>query len=171
MAASDGSSGRLTTFALLAGGMAMFGSATPVSKIVTEAFPVFLAAGLRMATALVLLIPVVMATGFDPRRLSKHDWFTVGLIAVFGMFGFTILMLYGMKLVSGVAGSIVMSTTPAVTAVGAFLFLGEALGWRKIGGIAAAVAGVLILNVAGKSGEADTGDLVLGSLLVFAAVC
>jgi drug/metabolite transporter (DMT)-like permease len=170
MADRDRRPGRFTTYLLLAGGMAVFGSATPISKIVTDAFPVFLAAALRMATAVVVLAPLVRAQGLDLRALSRRDWIVVGLIALFGMVGFTVAMLYGMKLVSGVAGSIVMSTTPAVTALGAFLFLGERLGWRRIAGVACAVAGVLILHVAGKSGAA-AGDLVLGSLLVFAAVC
>lgn len=171
MAEPQSDRGRLVTYALLAGGMAVFGSATPISKIVTEAFPVFLAAGLRMATALVVLVPLVQVRGLDLRGLGRRDWLVVGLIALFGMFGFTVAMLYGMKLVSGVAGSIVMSTTPAITALGAFLFLGERLGWRRVGGVACAVAGVLIMQIAGKGGSAETGDLILGSLLVFAAVC
>jgi drug/metabolite transporter (DMT)-like permease len=171
MADRNRHSGRFATYLLLAGGMAVFGSATPVSKIVTDAFPVFLASGLRMATALAVLIPLVSARGVDLHGLGRRDWLVIGLIALFGMVGFTVAMLYGMKLVSGVVGSIVMSTTPAVTALGAFLFLGERLGWRRIGGVACAVAGVLILHVAGKSGTAEAGAVVLGSVLVFAAVC
>ncbi|NJN57506.1 MAG: EamA family transporter [Leptolyngbyaceae cyanobacterium SL_5_9] len=45
------------------------------------------------------------------------------LIAAIGMFLFSVFMLYGMKQISGVVGSIVMSTTPMVTALGAFLVL------------------------------------------------
>ncbi|WP_353642481.1 DMT family transporter [Mesorhizobium sp. WSM2239] len=58
-------------------------------------------------------------------RLERRDWLLIGLIALFGMFGFTALMLYGMQLVSGVVGATIMSTTPAVTALGAILFLKE----------------------------------------------
>lgn len=86
--------------------MATFGSATPVSKIVTSAMPVFVGAGLRVA-------PVVLLQ--DVRRakeLKRRDWLFMLLIALLGigMFGFSALMLYGMKLVSGVVRAIVMST-------------------------------------------------------------
>jgi len=50
--------------------MTIFGSGTPVSKIVTQAFTVFFGSGLRMAIA-ALLAPVAIAMaeslGVDPR--------------------------------------------------------------------------------------------------------
>lgn len=44
---------------LLAAGMACFGSATPVSRIVGRSFPVWLGSGLRMAVAAAVLVPVL----------------------------------------------------------------------------------------------------------------
>jgi drug/metabolite transporter (DMT)-like permease len=111
--------------------MAIFGSGTPVSKIVTKAFPVFIASGLRMAVAALVLLPFMLADRGRLSSLSKRDYLLVALIALVGMFGFSAFMLYGLKMVSGVAGSVVMSTTPAVTALASFVFLKERLGWRK----------------------------------------
>ncbi|NJL94572.1 MAG: hypothetical protein HC915_13035 [Anaerolineae bacterium] len=54
---------RLSTYALLLGGMAIFGSGTPISKIVTEGFPPFLASGLRMLMAVLVLALVVYPNG------------------------------------------------------------------------------------------------------------
>lgn len=156
------------TYGQLAAGMALFGSATPVSKIVTEAFPVFLASGVRAATASVVLAAVMAAQRVQITALNRREWGLLALIAAIGMVGFSVAMLYGMKLVSGVAGSIVMSTTPAVTAIASYLFLKESLGWRKSLAVALAVLGVLILNL---SGGVDGGrTALLGIALVFAAV-
>jgi drug/metabolite transporter (DMT)-like permease len=153
----------------LALGMAMFGSATPVSKIVTAAMPVFIGAGLRVAIGALVLSPALRNTQ-ALRALTRKDWLLIALLALIGMFGFSAFMLYGMRLIGGVAGAVVMSTTPAVTAAASMLFLGDQPTWRKLTAIALAVAGVLLLNLGGgQGGESET--MLLGVALVFAAVC
>jgi drug/metabolite transporter (DMT)-like permease len=69
-----------------------------------------------------------------------------------------------------VVGAIVMSTTPAVTAAAAIVFLREKATWRKLAAIALAVIGVLILQI-GQSGNEESGNSLLGAALVFGAVC
>lgn len=150
--------------------MAVFGSATPVSKIVTQAMPVFIGSGLRVALGALVLAPFAARHFHQMRGFSRRDWLLVALIALFGMFGFSVLMLYGMKMVSGVTGAVVMSTTPAVTAAAAMLFLKDRPTWRKLAAIALAVIGVLLLQLG--QGGSDGGDHVwLGAALVFGAVC
>lgn len=172
----------------LAAGMILFGSATPVSKLVTEAMPVFVGSALRVAIGAVALLPFLFGAWGDIRKLNRRDWLLTCLIAVFGMFGFSVFMLMGMSLVAGVTGAVVMATTPAVTAAAAILLAGEKANWRKLAAISLAVAGVLLLYLTGGSGGEDAGssdsagpvqDLLrgwgnsalLGGLLVFAAVC
>lgn len=161
--------GALPVYARLALGMAVFGSATPVSKIVTGAMPVFIGSLLRVALGALVLAPFVGGQWSQVRQLGRRDWLLVGLIALFGMFGFSALMLYGMRMIPGVVGAIVMSTTPAVTAAGSMLFMGDAPTWRKLLAIALAVAGVLVLQLG--SGDEDGGNMLLGAALVFGAVC
>jgi len=158
---------------LLLLGMLAFGSATPVSKIVTEAFPPLLAGGLRVALGSVALAAAAWPQRRKIARISARDWAIIAGIALFGMFGFTAAMLYGMRLISGVEGAIVMSTTPAVTALGAMLFLGDRPTWSKGLAVALAVGGVLLLQVGGSTAGEDTpgGSLWLGLGLVFLAVC
>ncbi len=178
----------------LAAGMILFGSATPVSKLVTEAMPVAVGSALRVAIGALVLLPFLLGSWSAVRKLSRRDWLLTGLIAIFGMFGFSVFMLMGMSLVSGVTGAVVMATTPAVTAAAAILLVGEKANWRKIAAIALAVGGVLLLYLSGGSGGSNgegsgggaSGPLqellqgllqdggnsaVLGGLLVFAAVC
>lgn len=158
----------------LGAGMATFGSATPMSKLVTDAFPVYMASGLRMGLAAAVLLPIALVRGLSLSSLTGRDWLVVSAIAVVGMFGFTVFLLYGMQMVSGVVGSIVMSLAPAVTAMLSFLFFKDRLGWRKAAGIALGVAGVMLLNLTGgldDGGAAGSATALLGALLVFLAVC
>jgi drug/metabolite transporter (DMT)-like permease len=161
---------RLTLYGQLLLGMSIFGSGTPISKIVTEGLPPFLASGMRMLVAFVVLLPFVWSRLEHLRDLEKQDYKALAAITLVGMFGFSLFMLFGMRLVSGVAGSIIMSTTPAVTAVAAWMFLNNHLGWRKIAAVGLAVTGVLVLQLSNASGG-DGRNILLGSLLVFAAVC
>lgn len=154
----------------LALGMIVFGSATPVSKLVGDAMPPWTAALMRVAIGALVLLPFAAARWSGVRDMDRGDWLRVALIALFGMFGFTVLMLYGMRLVSGVAGAVVMSTAPAVTAAGAVLFLGEPPTWRRGTAIALAVAGVLVLHLGGGTGSGDGPGSWLGVLLVLGAV-
>lgn len=164
------------TFLSLGLGMAAFGSATPVSRIVAGAMPVFVAATLRMGIGAVALSPLAWRSWGSVRSLSRGDWALIGVIALFGMFGFSTLMLYGMKSVSGVVGAVVMSTTPAVTAVASMLFFGDRPTWRKVAAIVLAVIGVLVLHL-GRGSDTEDGEgvassgVAVGSLLVFGAVC
>lgn len=163
---------RSITYAQLGFGMAVFGSATPVSKIVTQAMPVFIGSGLRVALGALVLAPFAARHLHQLRDFTRRDWLLVSLIALFGMFGFSALMLYGMKLVSGVTGAVVMSTTPAVTAAASMLFLKDRPTWRKLAAIALAVAGVLLLQLGQDGGGKQGGENAwLGAALVFGAVC
>lgn len=170
-APGTGRRARAATYGQLALGMATFGSATPVSKIVTAALPVFVASAARVALGALVLAPFAWRRRDDVRRFDRRTWTHIGVIALFGMFGFSALMLYGMRMIPGVAGAIVMSTAPAVTAGASMLFLGDAPTWRKILAVALAVAGVAILQLGGGSDGAGGGGSWLGVALVFGAVC
>jgi len=160
---------RASVIARLAGGMAAFGSATPVAKIVTGVMPVFIAASLRVALGAVTLAPFAFRHRKQLTTMRQRDWILTALIALFGMVGFTALMLYGMRLVSGVVGAIVMSTTPAVTAAASMIFLRDAPTWRKLTAIALAVTGVLVLHVGSRGGTGGDAP-VIGSLMILGAV-
>lgn len=157
--------------------MAIFGSGTPISKVVTGGFPVFVASFARMLLAAAVLVPMMLLarrrySGWERAvpRIPGADWARLAGIAVAGMFLFSVFMLYGMQEVSGAVGGIVMATTPAATAIGAILFLGDRLDRWSAVAIAAAVAGVLAVNLGGTGGG-EGGDVLLGSALVFGAVC
>jgi drug/metabolite transporter (DMT)-like permease len=161
----------MLVYAALFLGMAFFGSGTPAAKIITARFPLFLAPFLRLLAAALLTTPLLIIYRQDLRGISRGNWLRIFAIGAIGLVVFSIFLLTGMKMVNGVVGAVVMSMSPAAVALGAVWFLGDDLGWRKITAITLALIGVLIINVSGKSIQATGWTLVLGSLLVFGAVC
>ncbi|WP_165793605.1 DMT family transporter [Hyphococcus luteus] len=162
----------LGAFVLLAAGMILFGSATPVSKIVTGAMPVFIGSLLRVGLGALALAPFALPRLGELKTVSRGDIAAMAAIALFGMVGFSAFMLYGMRMISGVGGAVVMAMTPAVTAAAAIVFFGERASRRKLIALALAVGGVLILHVSGAAGEEDGGaNALLGIAMIFAAVC
>lgn len=166
--------------ALLAGGMACFGSATPTSKIVGRSFPIWLGSATRMLVAAAVLLPLLAwwrrRQGQEPllrllRGLDTADRWRLAAIAGVGTFLFSVLMLAGMREAPGSVGAIVMALTPAVTAMGAVAFLGEHLRRVQLVAVALGVAGVVVVNLQLDPAQGSGTSLVLGSLLVFGAVC
>jgi drug/metabolite transporter (DMT)-like permease len=165
---------------LMFAGMACFGSATPVSRIVGRSFPVWLGSMTRMLVAAVVLAPIVYVRrrrAGEPalwraiRGMDVADRWRVVVLGLVGTFAFTAFMLVGMREAPGAVGAVVMATTPAVTATASVLFLGDRLDRWTAAAIVLAVAGVVVVNVFGGTGSSG-GDLVIvGSVLVFAAVC
>ena len=171
----------------LALAMVLFGSATPVARIVTAAMPVFVAGSLRAVIGALLLLPVIIRRRKALAAIDRRSWWLIVFISAFGMVGFTVFMLYGMQMVSGIEGSVVMSTTPAVTALASVLVLKDRVSWRTVVAVALAVAGVLVLQLGaggvagegagggGQGGQGGNGGSGgpgwIGMLLVFAAVC
>ena len=96
-------------------------------------------------------------------------------MAFFGTFGFTLLMLNGVKLTSALAAGIITSTIPATVALLSWLVLREKPSGRTFVSVVLAVAGVAILN-AYRGGEssgtapADAAQALLGNALVMGAV-
>lgn len=161
---------QLAVYAQLFIGMALFGTGTPSAKVVSDAFPMFLGPFLRLLVASLALTPLLLLHRHRLPQISKRDWLEIIIIGGVGIVAFTIFLLTGMQRVNGVVGSVVMSLSPAAMAVAAVLFMHDRMGWRKILAVSLAVAGVLIINVSGKSIQSSGWELVLGSFLVFAAV-
>jgi drug/metabolite transporter (DMT)-like permease len=157
----------LKTYLMLFFGMAFFGSATPVSKLVVEEFSVFVGGMLRVLMAFLILFPFVNIKEIFAFK-GKDAWLLIG-IGVIGVLGFTAFLLYGMDMVSGVTGSIIMSSTPAVTAGLSYIVFKDQFGWRKALAIALAVGGVLVLQF-GSSDSASQSDSIWGIILVLSAI-
>ena len=165
------SSGSPIVVLQLLAGMALFGSSTPLSKIVGSHFSVFTASFLRMAIASLVLLPFAWFSTARLANAKRSDWIVIAAVSLFGMVGFTAAMLFGMRLTTGVIGSTIMSATPAVTAGAAVLFFGAAMNWRKGGALALSVIGIVFINLIRSGGEGQSEAPLIGAALVALAIC
>ncbi len=162
--------GHARACAELAAAMAIVGSGVVVGKLLVARVPVFVVAGLRLAFASAVLVPMLLAVERGWPRLTRRELGVLALQAFCGIFLFTALLLGGLTLTTAAAAGIVTATTPAVAAALSALLLRERLTAASAGGIALAVLGILALEATGPVGGAAGTRPVLGTLLVFGAV-
>ncbi|MCG5074696.1 DMT family transporter [Paraburkholderia tagetis] len=153
----------------LVAAMLLVGSNVGIGKTIVAFLPVPLFALLRFVIALAVLWPLLR--GARMRRVRRDEWLNLFLQALFGTFGFTLLMLGGVHRTSAVAAGVITSTIPAVVALFSWLFLRERPDARAFASIALAIAGIAVINLAhAGSGSQDPGSFV-GNLMVLGAVC
>jgi len=156
----------------LALAMSLVGANVAVAKLLAEALPIPLIAGLRCALACLVLWPLARAMEVRAPRPSGAVLRNLFLQALFGTALYNAGLLAGLRLTTALEGGLVLATLPAVVALGSALWLRERLAPRQWAAAALAAGGMAAITLArlGESGE-DAGGSALGNLLVFAGVC
>ena len=151
--------------------MLLVGSNVGIGKSIVAFVPVPLFALLRFVIAIAVLWPLLRIGKL--RRVKKGEWLNLFLQALFGTFGFTLLMLNGVHRTSAVAAGVITSTIPAVVALFSWLFLKERPDGRALASIALAIAGVVVINLAhaDQSAGVSSESSFAGNLMVLGAVC
>ncbi|MDR2744293.1 MAG: DMT family transporter [Desulfovibrio sp.] len=132
----------------------------PVVKLLVQAIPPLWSAALRciIATAVILVIQCAAGVFVIPKRRD------ISIILVVGILNMTIgsaFMAAGLQFVPAGRSAVLGYTTPLWVAPGAWLFLHEVLSPRRLLGVAAGLAGVLVLCDP-LSIDAGSGTLLLG---------
>lgn len=150
--------------------MIIVGSSVVAGKLLAQSFPVFLASELRFLVATIIMVPILIRIeGFS--SIQKREMLILFLQGLFGVFLYSIFMLYGLTFTTAIDAGIITSTIPAVTGGLAFLFLKERLTKSVSVGILLAVLGTLIINVVGSASDIERGSSpIFGNLLIFGAV-
>lgn len=150
--------------------MLLVGSNVGIGKSIVAFIPVPLFALLRFVVALAVLGPLLRRSKMQ--HVKRGEWVNLFLQALFGTFGFTLLMLGGVHRTSAVAAGVITSTIPAVVALFSWLFLRERPDARALASIVLAIAGIAVINLAHVGGSSDTGaSSFVGNLMVLGAVC
>ncbi|MFD1555735.1 DMT family transporter [Paraburkholderia silviterrae] len=153
----------------LVAAMLLVGSNVGIGKTIVAFLPVPLFALLRFVIALAVLWPLLRVARM--RRVKRGEWINLFLQALFGTFGFTLLMLGGVHRTSAVAAGVITSTIPAVVALFSWLFLRERPDARAFVSIALAIAGIAVINLAHVDGGSPDAGSFVGNLMVLGAVC
>ncbi|RKT27678.1 threonine/homoserine efflux transporter RhtA [Paraburkholderia sp. RAU2J] len=154
---------------LLITSMLLVGSNVGIGKSIVEFVPVPLFALLRFVIAMAVLWPLLRVAKL--RRVKRDEWVNLFLQALFGTFGFTLLMLNGVQRTSAVAAGVITSTIPAVVALLSWLILKERPNGRALASIALAIVGVVVINLAHVGENAAGETSFVGNLMVLGAVC
>lgn len=153
--------GKLTLMALFWGGTFIGG------RVAAMEMPPVTAALWRYGLAVALLLGFAYVSEGGLAWPAPRQWVGVILLGATGVLLFNLCFLYGLARVPASRASLIMALNPAVTLLGAALFLHERLTRHKVVGIAVALAGVAIVLGHGNPLHLFRGDVGIGELVLF----
>ncbi|NIM40236.1 MAG: EamA family transporter [Hydrogenophaga sp.] len=160
-------------YALLLVAMAIWGVNLSAVKALTDSLDVLTVAAVRMVVATIALTVLLFLRRECLPALRGRDLLGLTACALFMVYGNQILFASGLSRTTATNGALIMSLGPLVSALLAALVFREALGARRLAGVAIGFAGValVILNRPGAQlGNGSLGDLlILSSLVCFSS--
>lgn len=160
---------RNVLFALLAA--ALFGASTPFAKsFVGDIPPVLLAGLLYLGSGVGLtLIRLIRDRGWQSTGLPSNEWpWLLGAIFFGGVLG-PIVLMFGLTSTSGSSASLLLNLEAVLTAAIAWLVFKENADRRIVAGMAAIVAGGVVLSW--PSQNTSSPDWVGPALVAVACLC
>lgn len=126
---------------------ALAGTSVVTGYILSEKLSRFTITAVSLGIVILCLSPFYgVKTVKTIRLLKRSDWKLLVLQALFGIFLFRLFLLLGVSLTSTVEAGILTGTTPAITAILAFLILREKPTGGAALGIACTVSGLVLLQ-------------------------
>ncbi|HKU38101.1 MAG TPA: EamA family transporter [Polyangiales bacterium] len=166
MPTSDAFSSRARGAAFGLAAAALFGLSAPLAKLLLASVsPVLLAGLLYLGAALGLWLHRACAAPTSEAGLRRGDLPKLALVVIAGGVAGPVLMLFGLRRVSGLAGSLLLNLEAPFTMLLALLVFREHLGRSGLIAAALIVAGAGVLKLEPGALGADT----LGVLLLAAA--
>ena len=153
--------GKLTLMALFWGGTFVGG------RIASAEMAAVTAALWRYLLAIVALLILAYALEGGLARPTPRQWIGVTLLGATGVFIFNLCFMYGLGRISASRASLIMALNPAITLLGASLFLGEHLTRYKVVGICMALAGVAVVLGHGNPLNMFGGSVGIGEVVMF----
>ncbi|NLI53126.1 MAG: DMT family transporter [Clostridiales bacterium] len=152
------------------GAFSLAGTSVIAARVISDRLGVFTIASVSLFFALMLLVPICLNRLRNALRILTPR--TIGAVltqALFGMFLFRCLLLNGVSRTSALEAGVLTGATPAITAFLAWALLREKVGGKALTGMAATVAGVLLVQgLSGIVGGLNAAHLV-GNLLALGA--
>lgn len=102
-------------------------------------------------------------------KLNRHEWRILALVGFFGVGTNQLFVSLGADYLSAAVASLLVTSAPVFMAILSRVFLGERLTYRKLGGIAIAFTGFLIVMLLGGPNAEFSVDNVVGVLIILLA--
>lgn len=133
-------------------------------KAITETLPLYQTIALRGVVAVIGLMAIAAVKGGLTLRLPRHDLILIALRSLADVAA-TILFLTALMHMPLANLSAVMQAIPLAVTLGAALFYGDRIGWRRMTAIGVGFVGVMIIIRPGSDGFSIWAVLGLGSVL------
>jgi len=158
---------RFTGVASALGAAALFGASTPFAKLLLgEVSPLVLAAILYLGSGIGLAAWVALRpAGAQAARFERRDWPWIASTILAGGVAGPVLLMYGLRLTDAASASLLLNLEAVLTAAIAWTVFRENVDRRVFAGMAAIVAGGLLLS----AGTTPRAGGLLGPALVAAA--
>jgi drug/metabolite transporter (DMT)-like permease len=125
---------------------------------------------LRIGGAAIIFAAILASRRGDALPKSRRDAISLFLLGALGITVMNFALINGQNMISAALASLIVTSNPVFTAIISRFFTGEALTSRKIGGIALATLGFLIVLLLGSGKDAElSADHVKGMLIVMIA--
>lgn len=123
---------------------------------------------IRLGGAAVIFIVILAVQGKRALPHSRRDAAQLFALGVLGLTVMNIGLINGQRLISAALASLIVTSNPVFTAIISRIISGESLTRRKLGGIAVAFVGFLIVLLFGSGGGADLSTENLKGMLIVA---
>lgn len=129
----------------LVGAVTLWGGTFVCGRIISPQLGPYSASFLRFLSASVCLAWLLCRREGGFPRLTARTFVGVCLLGLTGVFAYNFFFLSGLRTVPAARAAVIVAANPVVIALGAALFLGEALNWKKGLGIAVSVCGAAVI--------------------------
>lgn len=159
--------GRLLPVAALFTAVILWGGSFAAMRLAVQAMSPWSVMWLRMAIALLVILPFVGRLKFDAYR--QGDWKSLAPMVLFQPCFYFLLESNALCFTTSSQAGVISASVPIMVGIGAWMMLAEPLGRRTLVGLFLSVAGVAILSLSGRSDDTATNPL-LGNLLELGAM-
>lgn len=147
----------------------LWGGSFSAAKIALATFSPMSLMWLRMTLATLLLLP--LAHRVLPRNVQRKDLKLLAATCLLMPCGYFLFEANALRLTTSTQAGVISSFVPLLVALGAAMFLGEALTRRVVAGLALSMAGVAWLSLSGTAEGSDSAPApLLGNALEFLAM-
>ncbi len=147
----------------------MWGASFVLIKIGLREVPPVTLAALRYSLTSVIFLGVIFIK-YEPREVLSYLKRDLGVLTAIGFTGIFLPNVFqnvGMQYTNASIASILMATGPVFVVLLAAGFLGESLGIKKIGGVALALFGAVMISTQGDlSGLREMPSYLIGNILL-----
>ena len=141
-----------------------------IARAVADNIPPFALSFWRWALALVIILPFGLPHILRNRELIRANWPRILLMSVLSVGGYNTLLYLAAHTTSAINISLLHATIPVMIALMGWLLLRQNTTARQLGGIGAALIGIVLIVSQGDWHRLAGLDLHIGDLIMFGAV-